>query len=856
EASEVSEIITDRNEGIAIFGLGWFFPDDNGVSEFWKNICYGHVAIRDVPPERWDPAMYYSDDRSAPEKTYCRIGGFMAPVKMDARAFRIPPKTLASVDDVQKLALMAVAAALEDAGLEVFSGRGGGRSFNRERTAVIIGNSMGGEWEDLTSLRIWFPVARKALQESEVAKALPEETRRLLLSELEANFKANLPPVTEDSMPGELSNCIAGRIANAFDLRGANFTTDAACAASMAALKAASLMLRSHDVDMAIVGGADKSMDPPTFVKFSKIGALSGKISAPFDARADGFVMGEGVGVMVLKRLSDAERDGDTIYAVVRAVGAASDGKGKGMTAPNPRGQRLAVERAYEDAGLPITSVGLFEAHGTSTVVGDATEVRVLTDLLKEAGAEKKGVPIGSVKSMIGHLKSAAGAASLIKAALALHHKILPPSANFVSPPEDSPLHEGYLNVCTTTRPWKRNGGLRRAAVSAFGFGGTNFHAVLEEYSVDAPEPIVVDPSNHAATTSARATSGASAAPTAAPAATGSADREALTAELTELFAESTGYDIDDLDPSYELESDLGIDTVKQAEILAVIRERYGMPRDDAFRLSDTPTLAAIVDYVASQQTLPQPAQTAAVPTQTQAAPAEQPSHAVAVCESTVLVFGGQDEADVVARAEQAVQSASVFPADLVSGRNDALTAPTRLAFVADGVRMAASKVAEAGRRKAKILAAQGTFLSSSAPLFARGGIAMLFPGQGSQYIGMMRDLAQAYPIVAETFREADEILEPLIGAKLTATVWAEPTSDEEMKAADLALRQTEICQPAMLAADTAMFRLLGQHGIRPSVVAGHSLGEYGACIAAGVLTFADALYAVSARGREMAGVK
>ena len=400
---------------IAIIGLGGNFPDASHIEKFWSNICNGHVAIGDVPAERWDTDLYYNSDRQAPDRTYSKIGAFVKDVRFDRKMFRIPPRTAQYVDFVQKLALTAVADALEDANLEVFAGQESGRAFDRDRTAVILGNSMGGQSEDLSNLRVWFPEVTKHLKQSpEMAKLTPTEQEALLL-DLERRYKSNLPNVTEDSMPGELANCIAGRVANAFDLRGANYTTDAACAASMAAMKTATDGLRLGDYDMAIVGGVDQTMDPPTFVKFSKIGALSADHSVPFDEKANGFVMGEGCGVLIMKRLDDAERDGDKIYALIRGVGASSDGKGKGITAPNPRGQRMAIERAYENAGLPIESVSLFEAHGTSTQVGDKVELEVLTAALEKTGTEPKGVAIGSVKSMIGHLKSAAGAASMIK---------------------------------------------------------------------------------------------------------------------------------------------------------------------------------------------------------------------------------------------------------------------------------------------------------------------------------------------------------------------------------------------------------------------------------------------------------
>ena len=285
------------------------------------------------------------------------------------------------------------------------------------------------------------PAFKKALESLPEFAGLDEETKSSILDGFEQQVKGSLPIINEDSMPGELSNVIAGRVANAFDLCGPNFTVDAACASSMAAIQAAVKSLQSRDVDMCVTGGADRSMGVPTYTKFCKIGALSPEHSAPFDERANGFVMGEGAGVLVLKRLSDARKDNDRIYAVIRGIGASSDGKGKGITAPNPRGQRLALERAYAAAGVDPVDVDLFECHGTSTVVGDKVEVESLTEVIGEGRRGNRGpIRIGSVKSNIGHLKSAAGAASCIKAALALHNRTFPPSINFENARSDVPF--------------------------------------------------------------------------------------------------------------------------------------------------------------------------------------------------------------------------------------------------------------------------------------------------------------------------------------------------------------------------------------------------------------------------------
>ena len=241
--------------------------------------------------------------------------------------------------------------------------------------------------------------------------------------------------------------------------------------------------LQAGDFDAVVTGGVDRNMDAAGFVKFCKIGALSATGTRPFDAGADGFVMGEGAALFVLKRLADAERDGDRIYAVLLGIAGASDGRGKGITAPNPVGQRLAVERAWHVAGIDPLLATCIEAHGTSTRVGDATELASLTDVFKKAGAANGSIALGSVKSNIGHLKGAAGTAGLFKAVMSLHEKVLTPSLHFEHPNESVDWDDIPFRVNTELRGWPaHDSGARYAGVSAFGFGGTNFHAVLEEY--------------------------------------------------------------------------------------------------------------------------------------------------------------------------------------------------------------------------------------------------------------------------------------------------------------------------------------------------------------------------------------
>ena len=467
-----------RDNAAAIVGVSAILPDAPDAATFWNNVKTGRYAISEVDPERWDPALYYDPDPKAPEKTYSKIGGWVRDWEWDPLAWRlpIPPKVADGMDDGQKWAVAATRMALADYGWPE-------RELDLERTAVILGNAMGGEKHYLTTLRITFPELARELERAESFAALPADVRAAVARELKANVEARLPEITEDTMPGELANCTAGRVANLFNLHGPNFTVDAACASAMAAMDAVVEGLTERRFDVAITGGVDRNMGVSSFVKFCAIGALSPTGTRPYADGADGFVMGEGAGLLVLKRLGDAERDGDRIYAVVRGVGGASDGRGKGIAAPNPVGQRLAVERAWRNAGLSPAECTLVEGHGTSTRVGDVVEVGSLAEAFAGAQLDRGSVALGSVKSNIGHLKGAAGAAGILKTALALHHKVLPPSLNFERPNPNVDWSASPFAVNTELREWEvPDGQARVAGVSAFGFGGTNFHIVMEEH--------------------------------------------------------------------------------------------------------------------------------------------------------------------------------------------------------------------------------------------------------------------------------------------------------------------------------------------------------------------------------------
>ena len=354
------------HRAVAVVGVGAIMPGATSAPAFWENITRGVYGITEVDPRRWDPALYWDPDPKAPRKTYSKIGGWVREFPWEPVKWRlpIPPLVEAAMDDGQKWAIAITRETLADYGWP-------NRPLDLDRTAVILGNAMGGEKHYQTAFHIFQPEFEADLLATSGVAALPPAERERTLAELRKGIARRLPDVTEDTMPGELSNCIAGRIANLFNFHGANFVTDAACASALAAMSAAVDGLVAGHYDAVLTGGLDRNMGPTSFVKFCKIGALSATGTRPYADGADGFVMGEGAAFFLLKRLADAERDGDRIYAVIRGIGASSDGRGKGITAPNPVGQRLAVERAWINAGESLATAGLIEGHGTSTRVCD-----------------------------------------------------------------------------------------------------------------------------------------------------------------------------------------------------------------------------------------------------------------------------------------------------------------------------------------------------------------------------------------------------------------------------------------------------------------------------------------------------
>ena len=453
---------------LAIIGIGCLFPGAADPVTYWANIREGIDAITDIPATHWKVDEYFDQNQKSPDRTYGRRGGFISPVAFNPLEFNIPPNILEAIDTSQLLGLVAAGQALRDAGY------GPERDYDRSRASVILGVTGAMELVIPLGARLGHPRWRAALKEAGVADAVADDVvQRIADSYVDWQ---------ENSFPGLLGNVVAGRISKQYDLGGTNCVVDAACASSFSALHLAGMELATGKADMVVTGGIDTFNDIFMYMCFSKTPALSPTGDAkPFDAAADGTILGEGLGIVVVKRLADAERDGDRIYAVIRGIGSSSDGRGDAIYAPSAGGQKKALNDAYQRAGVTPESIGLIEAHGTGTKVGDAVEVKALREVYGEA--LNPWCALGSVKAQIGHTKAAAGAAGLIKSALALHHKVIPPTIKITTPQSEVTAGSTPFYLTSEKRPWLSFDGMpRRAAVSAFGFGGSNFHTVLEEY--------------------------------------------------------------------------------------------------------------------------------------------------------------------------------------------------------------------------------------------------------------------------------------------------------------------------------------------------------------------------------------
>jgi len=699
---------------IAIIGMGCFFPKSEELKAYWRLILHGEDAITDIPETHWSAEDYFNPDPGTPDHVYAKRGGFLSPVSFDPTEFGIPPSSLDATDTSQLFALMAAKRALEDAGY------GADRSFNREKTSIVLGVTGTQELVIPLSSRLGFPIWRRSLEEA----GIPPDTVQGIIQRISETYVS----WQENSFPGLLGNVVAGRIANRLDLGGTNCVVDAACASSLSALHLAILELDSGRADMVLTGGADTLNDIFMHMCFAQTKALSFTGDArPFSKDADGTVLGEGIGIVVLKRLEDAEKDNDHIYAVIKGLGTSSDGKSQSIYAPNAAGQEKALQQAYEMAGISPATVGLIEAHGTGTRVGDRVEFEALDHFFSLNKAPRQHTALGSIKSMIGHTKAAAGTAGLIKSVLSLYHKVLPPTLK-VGEPDDGLDIEGspfYLN--TEVRPWlSTDESPRRAGVSSFGFGGSNFHVVLEEY-------------------------GRSKADTAWD---GSIDIIALSASSPDGLADRIHSLVN------RAEKPL---TRNEISILAA-ETRQSFSASYPYRLLMIHDHQKDFSHLLSRGL----------------SLAKKPSSGETENQGNTIYYGGSAK-------------------------------PGKLAYI--------------------------------------------FPGQGSQYVGMGRDLACLFPEAFQALEEANRAFSAYgNGDCLTDFIYPKSLTIQQRNTDwETKLRQTDIAQPAIGAVSQAMTLLLNSFGLSPDGVCGHSFGELTALWAAGWIDAASFFKLAVYRGKYMA---
>ncbi|WP_299976543.1 type I polyketide synthase [Desulfobacula sp.] len=710
-----------HKNSVAIIGMGCIFPKSSNLKEYWHLLFNGIDAIVDIPDEtHWKLKDYFDQDPSTPDHIYCKRGGFLPPVTFDPLSYGIPPNNIEATDTSQLLGLEVARMALEDAGYPINH-----PVLEQKKVNVILGVTGTQELVIPLGARLGHPIWKKALEDSGISGNKKEE----IIQRIQGDYVQ----WQENSFPGLLGNVVAGRIANRLNLSGTNTVTDAACASSLSAIHTAVMELVSGKCDMSITGGVDTLNDIFMHMCFAKTGVLSHTSDAkPFSKDADGTVLGEGVGMLVLKRLDDAQKDKDRIYAVIKGIGTSSDGRTSAVYAPNSKGQLKALNEAYHEADIDPSTVELVEAHGTGTRVGDKVEFEALKKCFEQSSG-KNQTTIGSVKSMIGHTKAAAGAAGIIKTALSLYNKVLPPTLKALEPDPELDINNSSFYLNSESKPWvskspiKSSGHPRRSGVSAFGFGGSNFHIVLEEYSPskshvswDGTIQIIAFSSD---------------------------TKEGL---LDKLYAFKT--DLNETEDAQEKRQTIAWQSHES-------RQNFSASHD--FRL---------------------------------------------------LIVHKKDD-DIQKNLTKAKESI------------------------------------DTGKSQPNI------YFSSE----KKGGkLGFLFPGQGSQYTGMGKDLVSLFPEALEALEQATDIFSKTNNKSskfkpLHKYIFPPPSHLQTKTKSEEELRQTDIAQPAIGAVSLAMIKVLKRFGIRPAITCGHSFGELSALCSADWMDEKSFLFLAAARGKYMA---
>ncbi|MGV9929737.1 SDR family NAD(P)-dependent oxidoreductase [Streptomyces olivaceoviridis] len=680
------------DEPVAVVGIGCRFP--GGISspaDLWRLLTESGEVLSGFPRDRgWDLDALFDEDPEVPGSAYVRSGGFLdTATEFDADFFGISPREALGMDPQQRLVLETSWQALEDAGIDPTGLRG-----------TPAGMFFGAEVQE------YGPRLHDA----------PDGLDAYLLA-------------------GNANSVISGRVAYVLGAEGPAVTVDTACSASLVAVHLACRSLRQGESSLALAGGVAVMGGPGVFTAFSRQRGLApdGRCKA-FAAAADGTGFAEGVGVLVLERLSDARRNGHRVLALVRGSAVNQDGASNGLTAPNGTSQQRLIRRALADAGLTAADVDVVEAHGTGTRLGDPIEATALLATYGQGRPADAPLLLGSVKSNLGHTQAAAGAAGLIKTILAMRHGRVPATLHVDAPTPNVNWSSGAVELVTEERAWPHTGRARRAGVSSFGVSGTNAHVILEE-----PNP-----------------------------------------------------------------TDAGLPArPEDADDGAVGGAAGGPLRPDS------------VQRTAAPDTRPAPPPGTPLP----------------------FALSARGGAALRARAAELLPLVDeTDPLDLAHS-----LATTRAALDDRAVLVAADRD--------ELRAALEDLASGATPLTGRadGEVAFLFTGQGSQRIGMGRELAAAYPVFADALDDVCAHFDLQLARPLTDVLFAGPGTPE----AEL-LHRTEYAQPALFAVEVALHRLLESWGLTPDQLAGHSVGEIAAAHVAGVLTLQDATILVAARGRLM----
>jgi acyl transferase domain-containing protein len=430
--TKLSEVV---NEPIAVIGMACHFPDANNIGEFWNNLVEGKDSIKEVPTERWDVNEFYAAEKT-PGKSYIKWGGFIDSIEdFDPKYFKIPEDLAVQTDPLERQWLEVSAEAIQDAGYDK-------KQLSGKQIGVYAGSRVG-------------------------------------------NFKHKLTHLHKDFIVGTGQNFITAHLAHIYNLKGPNLVVDTACSSSLTAIDLAVKDLRLGVTEMALAGGVDILLDEGHFVGMSTAEVLSkdGRTKA-FDEKADGTGLGEGCGVIVLKKLSDAIANGDKIYCVIEGTSVNNDGSTMGITTPNPKAQQALIESAIKNGNVDRKTISYVEAHGTGTLVGDPIELKGITAVLAKNNDQGIKCAVGSVKTNIGHLMSASGIAGVIKVAMSISAKQLPPTLNCDTPNPRFDFDNSPVFPIRELQEWNGVSGIRRAGISAFGLGGNNAHVILSDQGI------------------------------------------------------------------------------------------------------------------------------------------------------------------------------------------------------------------------------------------------------------------------------------------------------------------------------------------------------------------------------------